>query len=163
MSGKAIRETLAALGVIASMVFVGLEIRQNAEATRGATVLQLKENWSQFNLTILQNPEIVDALDLVLAQGFENVDRRSQKMVSSQWLAMLHNWSNAYYQYRINTLEEEQWQAILRDMEFESTYGIDVGATPPVWDVWDRSSYHFDDSFRTLMDSLRVANFEAAP
>ena len=29
MSGKAIPETLAALGVIASMVFVGLEIRQN--------------------------------------------------------------------------------------------------------------------------------------
>lgn len=29
MSGKAIRETLAALGVIASMVFVGVEIQQN--------------------------------------------------------------------------------------------------------------------------------------
>ncbi len=32
MSGKAIRETLAALGVSASVVFVGLEIRQNTAA-----------------------------------------------------------------------------------------------------------------------------------
>ena len=37
MSGKAIRETLAALGVIASMVFVGLEIRQNTALARAAT------------------------------------------------------------------------------------------------------------------------------
>ena len=32
MSGKAIRETLAALGVIASMVFVGVEIQQNTRS-----------------------------------------------------------------------------------------------------------------------------------
>ncbi len=34
--GSAIRETLAALGLIASMVFVGLEIRQNTVASRAA-------------------------------------------------------------------------------------------------------------------------------
>ncbi len=36
MSGKAIRETLAALGVIASMVFVGLEIRASNTQARAA-------------------------------------------------------------------------------------------------------------------------------
>ena len=36
MSGKAIRETLSALFVIASMIFVGLEIRQNTVASRAA-------------------------------------------------------------------------------------------------------------------------------
>ncbi len=36
MSGKAIRETLAALGVIASMVFVGMEIRQSNVQARAA-------------------------------------------------------------------------------------------------------------------------------
>ena len=37
MSGKAIRETLAALGVIASMVFVGIEIQQNSATQRAQT------------------------------------------------------------------------------------------------------------------------------
>ena len=36
MSGKAIRETLAALGVIASMVFVGMEIRTSNVQARAA-------------------------------------------------------------------------------------------------------------------------------
>ena len=34
---KRIREVFAFLGFIASMVFVGLEIRQNTAATRGQT------------------------------------------------------------------------------------------------------------------------------
>jgi len=34
MSGRAVRETLAALGVIASLVFVGAEIRQNTTVAR---------------------------------------------------------------------------------------------------------------------------------
>ncbi len=36
MSGKAMRETFTALGVIASMIFVGWEIRQNTVAARSA-------------------------------------------------------------------------------------------------------------------------------
>ena len=41
MSGKAIRETLAALGVIASMVFVGLEIRASNTHARAAAYQEL--------------------------------------------------------------------------------------------------------------------------
>jgi hypothetical protein len=39
MSGKAVRETLGFLGVIASLIFVGLEIRQNT-VTAQATAVQ---------------------------------------------------------------------------------------------------------------------------
>ena len=156
MSGKAVRETLGFIGVIASMVFVGLEIRQNAEATRAATVLQLKDGWAELNLTMMQNPEMADALQLVLAEGFEDVDPQSQLIVGAWWRTLMHNWSNAYFQYRIGTLDDEQWQALIREMEYESS-------GPIVWAVWDRNRYIFDDSFRTLMDSLRAANFPASP
>ena len=35
MSGKAIRETLGFIGVIASLVFVGLEVRQKGQGRDG--------------------------------------------------------------------------------------------------------------------------------
>ena len=155
-------EVVGAIGVIASLIFVGVQVRQSAEATRAATVLQLKENWSQFNLTMLENPEIVDALDNVLDDGFENAERRSQLIVEAWWRTMLHNWSNAYYQYRIGTLDPEQWQALLRDIECEARYSRDGGPRPPLWDVWDINSYMFDDSFRTLIDSVRVASSDGS-
>ena len=57
----------------------------------------------------------------------------------------------------------KQWQAVIRDMAFESVYAPVEGSSPPVWDVWDRNYYGFDDSFRSLMDSLKAANFTESP
>jgi hypothetical protein len=38
MSGNALRETVGFVGVIASLVFVGLEIRQNTRAAQASAV-----------------------------------------------------------------------------------------------------------------------------
>ena len=148
-------EVVGVVGVIASLLFVGVQVQQSAEATRGATVLQLKENWVQLNLTMMQNPEIRDALQLVLDEGFENLDLQTQLIVNAWYRTIMHNWSNAYFQYRIGTLDDEQWQANVRDMAYESS-----NYTSVVWGVWDQNSYFFDDSFQTLMDSLRAANID---
>lgn len=150
---KVIVEVVSALGVIASLVFVGLQVRQSAEATRAATVLQLKQDWAQLNLTQMENPQIIDALISVRELGFDNADPRSQLVVAAWWRTMMHNWSNAYFQYRIGTLDDEQWEALLRDMEGESRDNI-------VWDVWDPWNHIYDEPFRVLMDSLRGANFD---
>ena len=49
MSGKAIRETLGFLAVVAGLVFVGLEIRQNTIAARSAAYWEIgqatAESW----------------------------------------------------------------------------------------------------------------------
>jgi hypothetical protein len=48
MSGKDLRETLGVLAVVASLVFVGLEIRQNTAVARGQTrqdLAALNQEW----------------------------------------------------------------------------------------------------------------------
>ena len=60
MSGKAIRETLAALGVIASMVFVELEIRQNTAVARGQTRQDLAALNQEYVILIAQDAEFSD-------------------------------------------------------------------------------------------------------
>jgi hypothetical protein len=57
MSGKAIRETLAALGVIASMVFVGLEIQQNTVASRAAQENDVFDASREIELAVGADPE----------------------------------------------------------------------------------------------------------
>jgi len=59
--------------------------------------------------------------------------------------ALLHNWSNAYYQYRNGTLEEEQWLPHLREIQHNAKNQI----LKRVWSEWD---YAFDDEFRKLMN-----------
>ena len=156
MSGKDIRDTVGLLLVVASMVFVGWEIRQSAAATRAATVLQLKENWVQYNMMRASTPELGVAFEVVLAEGYGNADTISRWQLGASIMATMQNWSNAYYQYRMDTLVDEQWLPILRDMETES-------ANAYIWAIWEDWEHIFDDPFRSVMDSLRVANFEAAP
>ena len=142
-------EAVGAAGVIASLLFVGVQVKQSAEAVRAATVLDLKENWAQLNLTYLEVPEMTDAYLLVAEVGYANADPRSQFLFASAYRAIMHNWSNAYYQYRLGTLDDEQWRPVLRDMVSDSR-------TANVQAVWDDWAHIFDDPFRSLMDSLRA-------
>ena len=63
MSGKAVRETLAALGVIASLVFVGVEIQQNTAVARS----QARNDLATLNQEWLMQL----ASDLDLSGGFD--------------------------------------------------------------------------------------------
>ena len=56
MSGKAIRETVGFLAVVASLVFVGMEIRQNTQVARGQTRIELTALNNEF-LARLGDPE----------------------------------------------------------------------------------------------------------
>ena len=57
MSGKAIRETLGFLAVVASMVFVGVEIQQNSQSVQAATYQDLIAQITNLNVLEIENPE----------------------------------------------------------------------------------------------------------
>ena len=64
MSGKAIRETLTGLGVIASMVFVGMEIRQNTAATQTATAQAIFDSSDALMVAIMSDARLRELLVL---------------------------------------------------------------------------------------------------
>ena len=58
MSKEAIRETLGFLGVAASLIFVGWEIRQNTVVARAATRHAIVDNSFEFILSRASDPEL---------------------------------------------------------------------------------------------------------
>lgn len=139
-------ELVGVAAVVASLIFVGVQIQQGAAATRSATVLQPKDSWAQLNLALATSPELADAFDLVEAQGWD-ANPQASRLVGSFYRTLFHNWSNAYYQFLNGTLEEAQWLPHLRDAEVASSSPI----TRRVWSDW---KHVYDDPFRELMDSL---------
>ncbi len=75
MSKKAIRETLTAVGVVASLIFVGYEIRQNTIAARAAAYQAIGiataaawDSWAQdrqFSMIRQKTADTMDATDWV--------------------------------------------------------------------------------------------------
>ncbi len=138
---------LANVGVIASLIFVGLQVEQAAVATRSATVLQLKDSWVQLNLASATSVELADAYQVIETQGWKDADYRSKSLVTGFIRTLYHNWSNAYYQYNNDTLERLQWEPHLREVVGSANNPI----TRQVWSEWN---HVYDDSFRKLMDYL---------
>jgi hypothetical protein len=104
MSGKAIRETLGFLGVIASMVFVGMEIRQNTLALRREAALERAYAMSEPFLTDSELPEIlaqikaVDGMDAGALAFMERYDLSYEQ--TTVWLRhLLLIWSGMQADY----------------------------------------------------------------
>jgi hypothetical protein len=53
---------VASVGVIISLIFVGLEIRQNTEVTRAATQHAIYDAVQENSAATLANPALVEAL-----------------------------------------------------------------------------------------------------
>jgi hypothetical protein len=138
---------LANLGVIASLIFVGVQVRQEAAATRSATVLQLKDSWVQLNLVSATSVELADAFHSVGEQGWNGASYRDRAFLEGFYRTLFHNWSNAYYQYQNGTLDETQWEAYLREAGWNAE-------NPVVRQIWSEWGQVYDDSFRSLMDDL---------
>ena len=138
---------LANLGVIASLIFVGIQVQQGATATRSATVLQLKDSWVQLNLAAATSVELAEAFQSVDSLGWNDADYRARALVGAFYRTLMHNWSNAYYQYRNGTLDEEQWAPHLREAK-------ETMRAPGMRELWSDWGIVYDDSFRDLMDDL---------
>jgi hypothetical protein len=138
---------LANAGVIASLIFVGIQVQQGATATRSAAVLQLKDSWVQLNLAQATSVDLADAFHDIDQHGWDGANYRSTSLVEGFIRTLFHNWSNAYYQYQNGALDANQWGAFLREARWNTT-------DPRIRRVWHDWNHVYDDSFRELMDGL---------
>lgn len=128
---RATIELVGTVGLIASLIFVGVQIQQGAAATRSATVLQLKDSWVQLNLAGATSLDLAQAFTTVQTEGLGS-DSNADSMVTSFYRALIHNWSNAYYQYENGTLEEAQWKPHLLEMQVNASNEVLV----EIWREW---------------------------
>ena len=93
MSGKAIRETLGFIGLIASLVFVGMEIRQNTAVARAQSRQGLTENYLEYNMTLAADADLFDLhyRMWVLEDVLEEADQARARRTMFTSLRMLEN------------------------------------------------------------------------
>jgi len=107
MSGKAVRDTLGFLGVVASLVFVGTEIRQNTAIARASTRHAIAETDFQFVGATL-DPALLAQAEAKRRAGEELTVLDSTLLRDRQHLNF-RIFENAFSQYRAGLLEEETW------------------------------------------------------
>ena len=142
----AVGELVGAAGVILTLAYLAIQIRQNTLAVRGSMNDAVAGQFREIKQLIIGDSD----LTRIWTRGIENPDSldsdERMRLVHLVFL-MFQAFSNMHFQYCAGTLDESQWQGwkILLS---------DYVAAPGMAACWRERSTIFPQGFRELVESL---------
>ena len=120
-------QVIAAFAVLASLLFVGVQIRQNTRSQRMVASSSLATAIAAINVPAMESPALGEALSKALPDW--NSATREQRIVAHFFLFSFFKLSESvWYQRKANVFDEAQWvgwDALLRS--FYHSEGVKTG------------------------------------
>jgi len=98
-------DSIGALGVLVGLLFVGLEIRQNTDAVKGATIQALAEMSQENAMLGIENPDLREAYRIVRALGPEALTVDQLDILGWYTSSSLRVMENRFHQVQLGTLD----------------------------------------------------------
>lgn len=142
MSTNTIRETLAALGVIASLLFVGFEIRQNTIAARASAYQSIGVATAEVYDNATHDPE-----------WLVSVQKTPEAMDATDWTRFRY-WMTAFARLGETVLLQVEQGLLPPDAMERLGYGgwATIADNPKVWCVWPEIRQEVSNSFREYVE-----------
>ena len=139
-----IAEITGAVAIVASVIYLGVQIRANTKAVRSQ---------AHYNaLSLAQRPFEMAIADQNLADLIETSYASPEKLSEQQWFRcgnylfmQFNSWEYLYYQNRDSSIPTQLWvgaDAYFRDL---------VATKPGLKKFWSEYQHAFDDPFRTYV------------
>ncbi len=145
-----IGQIIGSLSVIASLIFVGLQIRQNTKATR-ATALQMNADYWLNYFTLLANKEFND----VYSKGaLGRVEMEGGQFGQFFFLcrATFMGCENQHHQYLSGLLDDDAYKG------YEATIREQIAAFPGVRAMWQLVKHTYGTEFVKFLDKQIESN-----
>lgn len=105
----------ANVAVLAGMIFLAYELRQNTQSARSASSEDYLSGAYELDLRIAQDPGVAELL--LKARNPESLSEVDQLRLDRWYYAALRQWENAYYLYTISALDETFWLAYRNELK----------------------------------------------
>ena len=146
MNNRIVLEGVGIFSVIGSLLFVGVEIRQNTSAVRGATQQDISYKISEMYKIGVENEKIASIMSRSY-QGLKKKDLTDTEFLQFWLFSMLsyRRVENIYLQYKNGFLTEEAFDRI----------GMSFYRTPIQLEIWKEKREDFDPEFASFFEQLR--------
>ena len=139
---KETAEVIGVLGVIASLIFVAFEIRQNTNAVRSATIQALSEqSYDTARLSI----EVPEAREAFLAAQTDSLNEEQRALLDFMIAGALRIHQNRYLQVRLGVLDEATSLEI---------GGGGIYRLPYFREHWSSSRKNYSQGFQEYVDRV---------
>ena len=137
--------TVATIGVILSLIFVGLEIKQAREVAladvhqqRAAMAIEIERDYYPVESYLearvkLRRGEELSETDILVLRGAQ--------------VAWLQYWENNFYQYRLGLLDEDAWQSSRRTIRGRLSRPLYRG-------YWESYRHQWREEFAKEVDAI---------
>lgn len=153
-------QAVGLLALVASLIFVGIEVRQNSIATRSATNAAVKDAFREINSVIASSPELAQAL-AANAESPNDAPPEDRVQMLAMWRALFHIWSNVHRQHLNGTLDPALYNAVVQEI---SMYSGNARGTETVDDAqrrarqmkwaWESERFIFNLDFQIFVDGI---------
>jgi len=99
---------LANIGVIAGIIFLAYELRQNTLATELVAAQGHLEATATANQQMVAYPHLAELVARTLEGG--ELSRAEELQINNGYQTQLRSWQNSHYQYERGALDEAIWQ-----------------------------------------------------
>jgi hypothetical protein len=140
---KLIGEALAIVGVIASLIFVAVEVRQNTNAVHGATLQAVSQQSLDLVMAGLDNPELRLAFKVAGESKPEALSEEQELLLIWFFSAKLRADENRFRQIELGILDQSNLEQL----------GSNIAYRLPFFrDWWIRNGGFFAADFQALVE-----------
>ena len=149
---SAIGQVVAAVGVIPSLIYLAIQIREQNKERRRAGINILTVQWSELVKSAQENREFA-ALFLQGMQSFQGLDAPDKLRFSAFFTRYTRNCEGMFIYYRDGALEKALWDEVERTIN-------DYFAYPGVREWWATRKHWLTDEFRAVVEAIIAKNSE---
>jgi hypothetical protein len=149
----AVAESLGAVGVIASLVYLATQIRnsqeqmaQNTRALRAASYQQFRDEIFQAYNSPVATPELLRTLRSGMAD-FQQLDDEDAFQFDFWAIRLMDGYDNAYYQYRVGMLDDDRW-------ELQRATVVQLFSNPGIVQWWKARQAILGPEFVALVEEI---------
>jgi len=141
-------QVIGIFAVVASLIFVGLQMRQDQEIALSVATQARTDTTIQFLATIASNPYYMSAVDKIANDDTESLLPSEKHAVFLIGSSTLFNFENVHFQYRNGYVPEERWLGTR-----ESLKGVLKQPSGPR-NVYENNPAAWRKSFQEVIDTL---------
>jgi hypothetical protein len=152
-----VSQIVAVIAIFASLVFVGVQLRQNTKALKASSHHAITDSFNAINNLVLSDPKVARIWRLAVMGTTEELNEEERISVNFMLLANFRIFETLYYQYKNGTLDKKLFDAELKTLKW-------AVRQPGFMDWWPNNPISLSDEFRAFIDDLiREAAPQAGP
>jgi hypothetical protein len=141
-----VTEIVGGIAIVASLIFVALQVRQNTEAMRAAAIERHADHFRALNLPVIESAEFAE----ILVRGLRNLDDLTEiervRFIASM-TASIRGWEAMFLVHERGALDRDVWRT--SSETFKSVF-----AHPGALSYWRIRRFTFSPGFQAYVEEL---------